>query len=241
MEIDRRDLIRYGGTGLLTAAILLVLVGSGWALIRGKSPVDTALDEVRRRPLIGLVMADNSGVEGRMRKAIEDEIRSPTPRGGLARPYSLIADLRRQYIVPALRASDDATAVAAVAARAAFVGYLRQNDTAACREFALGALQRSDGLDGEARRLFGLMQQAVEAAYRSGQASKQQRPLPDRAELVALLEKAGFRKVDFDRLNFFQRLSNEASCDVELKVDMVPPLLPPDKQGPFARYVLTNN
>ena len=107
MEIDRRDLIRYGGTGLLTAVILLALVGSGWALIRGKSPIDSTLDNMRRMPLIGLVMADNSGVEGRMRQAIEDEIRSPT-LGGLSRPYALIADLRRQYIVPALRAADDA-------------------------------------------------------------------------------------------------------------------------------------
>ena len=112
MEIDRRDLVRYGGTGLLTAVILLVLVGSGWALIRGKSPIDTTFENIRRMPLIGLVMADNSGVEGRMRQAIEDEIRSPT-LGGLSRPYALIADLRRQYIVPALRAADDATAIAA--------------------------------------------------------------------------------------------------------------------------------
>jgi hypothetical protein len=57
---------------------------------------------------------------------------------------------------------------------------------------------------------------------------------------VALLQQAGFRKVDFDRLNAFQHLSNEASCDVELMVDSVPPSLPADKRGPFARYLLTN-
>ena len=73
MEIDRRDLVRYGGTGVLTAAILLVLVGSGWALIRGKSPADTTLDNMRRMPLIGLVIAENPDAASRMRKAIEDE------------------------------------------------------------------------------------------------------------------------------------------------------------------------
>ena len=239
MEIDRRDLIRYGGTGLLTAVILLALVGSGWALIRGKSPIDSTFDNLRRMPLIGLVMADNSGVEGRMRQAIEDEIRSPT-LGGLSRPYALIADLRRQYIVPALRAADDTTAVAAVAARAELVRHLRRADVAACRGFSVGTLQRSASLDPEGRRLFGLWQQAVETAYRSGKAAGQPRPLPTRPELVALLQQAGFRKVDFDRLNAFQHLSNEASCDVELMVDSVPPSLPADKRGPFARYLLTN-
>ncbi len=239
MEIDRRDLIRYGGTGLLTAAILLALVGSGWALIRGKSPIDTALDDFRRMPLIGLVMADNSGVESRMRKAIEEERRNPT-QGGLSRPYALVADLRRQYVVPALRAADDAAAVAAVAARADLVRHLRRTDNAACRSFSVGALQRPDALDGEGRRLFGLWQQAVENAYRSGKTAGQQRPLPSRPEIMALLEQAGFRKLDFDRLTAFQRLSNEASCDIELKVDSIPPLLPADKQGPFARYLLTS-
>ena len=239
MEIDRRDLIRYGGTGLLTAAILMVLVGSGWALIRGKNPVETALDNVRRMPLIGLVMADNSGSEGRMRQAIEDEIRSPT-LGGLSRPYALIADLRRQYIVPVLRAAEDATAIAAVAARAELVRYLRRTDVAACRGFSVGSLQRPDSLDPEGRRLFGLWQQAVETAYRSGKAAGQPRPLPTRPEIVALLQQGGFRKVDFDRLNAFQHLSNEVSCDIELMVDSVPPALPVDKRGPFARYVLTN-
>lgn len=239
MEIDRRDLIRYGGTGLLTAAILLVLVGSGWALIRGKSRVDPMFDTIRRMPLIGLVMADNPDIEGRMRKAIEDESRSPT-LGGLSRPYALVADLRRQYIVPALRAADDATTVAAVAARANLVRHLRGADVAACRRFSLGTLQRPDSLDAEGRRLFGLWQQAVETAYRSGKAAGQPRPLPARSDVVALLKQAGFRKVDFDRLNAFQHLSNEVSCDIELLVDSVPPLLPSDKRGPFARYLLTN-
>jgi hypothetical protein len=239
MDIDRRDLIRYGGTGLLTAVILLALVGSGWALIRGKSPVDPTFDNMRRMPLIGLVMADNSAIESRMRQAIEDEIRSPT-QGGLSRPYALVADLRRQYIVPALRAADDATAVAAVAARADLVRHLRRADVAACRGFSVGTLQRPDSLDPEGRRLFGLWQQAVETAYRSGKAAGQPRPLPTRPELVALLQQAGFRKIDFDRLNAFQQLSNEVSCDIELMVDSVPPLLPADKRGPFARYMLTN-
>jgi hypothetical protein len=184
-------------------------------------------------------MADNPDVEGRMRKAIEDEIRSPT-LDGVSRPYAVIADLRRQYIVPALRAADDAAAVAALAARADLVRHLRQADVVACRGFSVGTLQRPESLDPEGRRLFGLWQQAVETAYRSGKAAGQPRLLPSRPELVELLKQAGFRKVDFDRLNAFRHLSNEASCDIELVVDSVPSSLPADKRGPFARYVLTN-
>lgn len=239
MEIDRRDLIRYGGTGLLTSAILLALVGSGWALIRGKSPVGTTFDTMRRMPLIGLVLADNAEVASRLRKAIDDEIRSPT-ESGLSRPHAFVADLRRQYVVPALRAANDATAVAAVAARADLVRHLRSNDVALCRAFSTGAVQSPDRLDPEGRRLFAVWQQAVETAYRSGKAAGQPLALPTRPEVAALLQQAGFGKVDFDRLNAFRHLSNEASCDVELMAYSVPPLLPADKRGPFARYLLTH-
>lgn len=236
MEIERRDLVRTGGIGLLAAVVLAAIVWGGWHLIRGKSDVDTALDQVRRVPLIGPVMADNPSVESRMRAAIKEELRSPT-RTGQSRPFSLVADIRRQYIVPMLRAADDASALAAVAARAELASYLHRTDTAACRQLALGALQRPDLLDAEGQRLFGQVLQTLEAAWRNGKAGKPQ-PVMSREELTAALEQAGFTKADFDRLASFATLSNEVSCDVELKVDSVPPLLAADKRGAFARYVL---
>ena len=99
---------------------------------------------------------------------------------------------------------------------------------------------RPDQLDAEGRRLFEAWRQALEAAYRAGKAASQPLPLPGRGDVVAMLQEAGFRKSDFDRLNGFQVLSNEASCEVELKVDSVPRSLPSEKRGPFARYLLTN-
>jgi hypothetical protein len=239
IEIDRRDLYRWIVTGLLTLMSLVAIVGGGWALVRGKSPVDRALDDVRRLPLIDTAMADNPGVEGRMRTAIGEELRSPT-RSGLSRPLSLVADLRRQYIVPALRAADDASAVAALGARADFVRYLRRADPASCRLFALGTLQRPDQLESEGRQLFGEYLQALQAAYRNGKAAGKPLPVPTRDELTAALRQAGFTKADFDRLQVFQTLSNEVSCDVEIKVDAAAPLLPATMRGPYARYVLTN-
>jgi len=239
MENDRRTLVRNVGIGFLVAFVLAAIVGAGWTLLRGKSPVDTALDEVRRLPLIGQAMAENPVVEARMRKAIEEEIRSPT-QTGLSRPFSVVADLRRQYVVPALRAAGDASAIAAVAARADFVRYLRGADPAACRQFALGTLQRPDLLDAEGQRLFGQVLQTLEAAWRNGKAATAPKPTLTREELVTVLQDAGFVKADFDRLNSFQTLSNEVSCDVELKVDSLTPRLPEDKRGPFARTVLSN-
>jgi hypothetical protein len=238
MEIDRRTLARNGGIALLAAIVLVAIVWGGWTLIRGKSEVDTALDQIRRVPLIGPVMAENSSVESRMRSAIEEELKNPT-RTGLSRPFSLVAEIRRQYIVPSLRAADDASALAAVAARAALVGHLRRTDTAACRQMALGALQRPDLLDTEGQRLFAEVLQTLEAAWRNGKAGKPQ-PVLNREEVVAVLQQGGFTKADFDRLAAFATLSNEVSCDVELKVDSMPPQLPADKRGAFARYILGN-
>lgn len=221
----------------VTVGIVVLAIGIGlWVLSRGKSPVDAALDEVRRLPLVGPVMAQNPTVESRMRAAIEEEIRSPT-QSGPSRPFLLVADIRRQYIVPALRGADDASAVAAVAARADLVRHLRRADTAACRQFALGAFQRPDLLDAESQRLFNEVLQKLETAWRSGKAGKPQAVMT-REELTAALGQAGFGKEDFDRLSAFQTLSNELTCDVELKIDSAPPLLPADKRGPFARAIL---
>jgi len=239
MKIDRRNLVRHGVIGVLVVLALTAIVGGGWLLIRGKSPVDNALDEVGRVPLIGPVLADNPAIETRMRAAIEEELRQPT-QTGLSRPFALVADIRRQYVVPNLRRADDASAVAAVAARADLARYLRRVDPAACRQFALGALQRPDLLDAEGQRLFNRVLQTLEAAWRSGKAAATPPPLLTREELAAALRQAGFVKADFDRLNGFQTLSNEVSCDVEFKVDSAPPLLAADKRGAFARAILSN-
>src|ERR1700740_1180235 len=116
IEIDRRDLYRWIATALLVLVSLVAIVGGGWALVRGRSPGD--------RP-----------------RRCEGGVGSP-PRAGLSRPFAVVAALRRQYIVPALRATDDASALAALGARADFVRYLRRADPAACRQFALGNLLR---------------------------------------------------------------------------------------------------
>src|SRR5205814_9353708 len=110
---------------------------------------------------------------------------------GTTRPLALIADLRRQYILSALRSADDASAIAAVAARTALADYLQRVNPAACREFAAGGIQRPDKLDSEGQRLFRNVLQAVEAACRSGRAAGKAMPTKSRAEILDMLREAG--------------------------------------------------
>jgi hypothetical protein len=218
--------------------VLLFAIG-GWYYFKANSQAETAFAELRGLPLVGALMADNPQAEARLRAAIEEELASPS-QSGMNRPMALIADLRRQYVLPALRTCDDATALAAVAARAALAAYLQKADPRACREFAAGGIQRPDQLDSEGQRLFRNVLAALEAAYRSGRASNKPQPMPARLEIIDQLRQAGFRQIDFDRLNSFATLSNDVACEIELKVDQAPAMLPADKRAAFARFVLNN-
>jgi len=239
MAIARRPLVRYSVIGLVVVVAAAIATWAALRLGAGPGRVDAALDEIRRLPLVGPVMADNPAVEGRMRTAIEEEIRNPTLNGP-SRPFVLVTELRRQYVVPALRGADDAGALAAVAARADFARHLRKADPAACRQFAMGALQRPDLLDAEGKRLFEIVLATLEAAWRYGKIANRPQPVLTRDELSASLRAAGFGPDDFERMNSLPKQSNEAVCDIELKLDSVPPLLPEDKRGAFARTILSN-
>ena len=226
--------------GVVVGVVALLFAAGAWYYFKASSPTETALAELRSRPLIGAMMADNPEAEARLRAAIEEELASPS-QDGTTRPLVLIADLKRQYVLPALRSADDTTALAAVAARAKLATHLQKTNPSACREFATGGIQRPERLDGEGQQLLRNVQIALEAAYKNGRANGKPLPMPTRAEVVDQLRQAGFQQLDFDRLNNFTTLSNEIACEVELKVDQVPLKLSADKRGPFARFVLSNN
>jgi hypothetical protein len=224
---------------IVVGVVVLLFAAGGWYYFSTGSPDANALAELRALPLVGAMMTDNPAAEARMKAAIQEELANPT-QGGTTRPRALIADLRRKYVLPALRGADDASVVAAVAARAALASYLQKANPPACREFAAGGIQQPDRLDGEGQRLFRNVLQALETAYRNGRAGGKAMPMASRAEILDMLREAGFQKIDFDRLNAFASLSNDIACDIELKVDQVPPKLPADKRGAFARFVLNN-
>jgi len=220
-------------------AIAVALVGGGYLLVQRFSPTEKALGELRAMPLVGLMMSDVPEAEKRLRAAIEQEARRPSG-GGPTLPLQVVGELRREFIAPALRAADNRTAVNAMAARAKLVAHLQKTNPQACREFSLGGIQNVDRLDAEGQKLFRDVLSAIEAAYRSGRAGGKPLPVPAANEVGDWLREAGFQKSDFDKLNSFATLSNDVSCEMELKVNQAPSKMPAARQGPFSRFVLAN-
>jgi hypothetical protein len=208
---------------------------------RDDARADQALAEARSLPLVGLVLDDIPGAEARLRKALRDEIRNPTTQGP-PRPLAVMSELRATYIVPALKASDDADAASVLAIRNTLMHHLRSVDLATCRELALTGIQRGDKLDERGQKLMRDLLAAIEKAYRSGRAaiansSAATRPVPADSEVGKLLTEAGLTTADFDKLQKLTRLSNEEACDLAIKLNEAPSKLPADKSGPLARYL----
>ncbi len=227
----------------LTVAVMLVVafVTSGaWMMSKKSSGLDGAVAELRALPLIGAVMAEVPGTEARLRAAIEEEERSPT-RQGPNRAFIVIADLRKNYISPALAAADDASADAVMTARSELAHHLQQANLPACREFSTTGIQHTDKLDPEGQRLFRNVLLAMEAAYRNGRtAGAQPRPVANDQGFVAMLSEAGFTPVDFQKLGDSLKLSDAELCALQLRMDAAPASLAADNRGAFARYVLTH-
>ena len=230
---DYRKLAVRGSTALVVAA---VLGGGGFALLRYFGSTETQLREWRATPLVGAIIADHPEVEDRLREAIAQEARDPTPSGP-TRPLKILADLRQQYIGAAVRRADEDSLFAAMAARAALVIHLQKANPPACREFSMGGIEHPEKLDASARQLYRAILQAMENAYRKGRTAPAQ-GLPSLPEATDLLRQAGFTRQDFDRLQNFGSLSNDISCEMELKIDSVPLRLPADRAAQFARFIL---
>jgi hypothetical protein len=204
--------------------------------------VDQAMASARALPLVGLVLDDVPGSEGRLREALKEEIRRPTTQGP-SRPLALMNELRTNHVLPALKATDEASAAAAIAARAALLKHLRQTDLVICKEFAVTGIQRGDRLDTTGQKLLRDMLATLEKAYRSGRsartASAAAPPVASDAEVRALLAEAGFQSADFDKLARIARLPDVDACELALKFNDAPSKLPADKRGPLMRYLLT--
>ena len=71
-----------------------------------------------------------------------------------------------------LKATDEASAAAAIDARTALLKTLKNTDLVVCKEFAVTGIQRSDKLDATSQKLMSDLLAALEKAYRSGRAAK---------------------------------------------------------------------
>jgi hypothetical protein len=219
------------------AVVALAVIGAGgYFAYQHYSPTEQALAQMRTMPLVGLAIADHPEIEDSLRQAIEEEQRNPTTQGP-SRPLIVVGQLRHDLIAPALRHADDDSVVAAMAARVKLVEYLQKTNPPACREFSMNGISHVDKLDEKGQQLFRDVLVAMETAYRNGRSGKPQ-PIPDRKEVGDMLRQAGFTKTDFDKLNSFATLSDDVSCEMELKIDSAPPLLPADKRGPFSRFII---
>ena len=229
---------------LVVAAVAAAAAVYGLRALSGGDEVaqaDQALAEARALPMVGLVLDDVPGTEARLRAALREEIRSPTTDGP-SRPLVLMSELRASHIVPALKASDDASALAVIGARVALLRYLQGANQAACQEFALVGIQRSDRLDEAGQKSLRGMLTALEAAYRSGRTAiaaggAPARTTPSDTEAGALLDEAGFKATDLDKLRRLTRLSPGEACELAIKLNEAPAKLPADKSGPLARYL----
>ena len=213
-----------------------VAIWGGYAVYQEFSSTEKALADLRKMPLMGLAIADHPEIQDRLREAMREETRNPTTSGP-SRPLQIVGELRRDIIAPVLRNADDASVVAAMAARVELVKHLQKADPPACREFAIGGISRPDKLDVEGRRLFRNVLVAMEVAYRSGRDGKP-KPMPSHDHVRDMLREAGFTKADFDKLDNFGTLSDGESCEMELRIDGAPPLLPADERGPFSRFIV---
>jgi hypothetical protein len=232
---------------ILVAIIAILLVVSG-ALVFGVelrtvplTPLERAMADLRATPLLGQVMKDYPDSGQAIRVALEEDQRNPLAPGVPPRAFYAVGALSRDHIRPMLAAADDASVVAVMAARFVLATRLRTDDPQKCREFALNGIQRVDRLTPEAQQLFGDFLTKMEAAYRNGRAaSGKPQPVAAPPEVVQLLGQTGFTQLDLNDLNRFAALSSIRACDIDLKIDGAVPKLPPDKQGPFSRFVLTH-
>lgn len=231
---------------LVAVIAILLIVSAGLAYgIRLQTvpltPLQRALADLRATPLLGLALKDHPEAEKAIREAMEEDQREPVAPGVPPRAFYAVGALSRDYIRPMLAAADDASVIAVMGARFALASRLRADDPQKCREFAMNSVQRVERLTPEARTLFNDFLAKMEAAYRNGRAANgKPQPMSTPQEVVRLLGQTGFTQDDLDGLNRFAALSSIRACDIDLKIDGAPPKLPPDKQGPFSRFVLTH-
>jgi len=133
-----------------------------------------------------------------------------------------MSELRVAYIVPALKAADEASAAAAIDARGhpaedaqglrpRRLQGVRRHRHPAQRQARCDEPETDERPAGRARE--GLSQRPRRKSRRDPGSRRRQR-----REARALLAEAGFQPADFDRLSRLARLPNEAACDLALKV-----------------------
>jgi hypothetical protein len=221
-----------GGAAGIGQRYLRTAVGSP-----SKADLDQATQTIRQFPLLGLVISENPALESKVREAAEAELRDPT-KNGPDRLWRVGADIRQQYVHPALCNTDDVSAANAIRALQQLAVYLQAKDVSACNELGKIGLPRPDKLDSEGAAMFKRLLAAQETAYRNGRTAGA-RARPTDEEAGQMLLKAGYTQQDFEHLSHLENLSDADGCSATVKLLSAPQHLPTSSAGNLARYLLT--
>ena len=155
-------------------------------------------------------------------------------------PNAMLKSVRNELcpIVPALRNSDDATAIKAVDAFEKLIEHLQTVDMFHCvvRRARSGYKTRTSSTP-KARRCFRRHWKHKKVPIVLDRKLPRVPNRPTRSSLH--LQQAGFTDRDFDELSSFDKLPAAAGCSLTVKLWMSPSPLPAPKRAVLARYLLT--
>lgn len=129
--------------GIIVVAALAAgaaVLGANYFGTPPKTDVDRVAEIGRNLPLVGLVLSEYPALDARYRAAIEEDLKNPV-KGGLTASNKFGAEIRQQYVVPALRNADDASALSAVAGLHKLLLHLQTVNPTRCRDFGLAGLR----------------------------------------------------------------------------------------------------
>lgn len=223
---------------VLAVAVVAAVIGFGAQYLRAPSSADIerGVEAVKEMPLVGLVIAENPALEGQLRAAIADEVKNPGQTPSPAARFG--AEARQRYIVPALLAADDDSALKAVAGMEALAKYLQARDPALCRELGLSGLRNANSLDADGKVLLSQALALQEQAYRSGKGGAPKASLKIE-EIGRVLGEAGYAAKDLEQLGAFAALSVADGCAATVKLYGAPRALPAAQGATLARWLLT--
>jgi hypothetical protein len=216
---------------------LLPAIGELWDLATSSETTraaDRAMRIVAETPLVRLVLADNPDLKAEVRAEIEQAV--PYRRPSLV--TAIGARIRRDFIKPALRNADDASAVKAASAMEAFTRYLQTLNVRLCTEFGVYGLGERYKLDPEGTVLFKRALKVQEEAFRSGQA-RASKPAPGRDRIVRLFALAGYNDHDVrQQFEPFDKLPAVDACAATVRRYGAPARLPAPENAALARWVI---
>jgi hypothetical protein len=223
---------------VLAAAVVAAVIGFGVQYLRGPSEadIDRGVQAAKEMPLVGLVITENPALEEKLRAAIADELKNP---GQVPSPGSRFgAEVRQRYIVPALLAADDDSAMKATGGMEALAKYLQAKDPPLCRELGLTGIQNANKLDADGNILLRQALALQEQAYRAGKTGTPKSSLKT-GEVGRVLREAGYTDKDLEQLDTFEKLPTAEGCAATVKLYGAPRALPTERGGTLARWLLT--